>query len=694
MRLYSSQRRKSQLAIEYAYRVREQSPHKWIFWVHAGTQPRFLEGYRRIAEVAKLCGLNDPQRDLLRFVRNWLSDESNGEWVMIVDNADDLDVFFSPNTTTYASSLDSSTGMLSDLLPQSPNGSILITSRNRDVAFHLVGYYSDIIEVGPMDQTDALALAEKKLEGGFERKDAIALVEALDRIPLAIAQAAAYILRRSPRVTVSTYLQILQKGEADRMKLLDVDIGNARRDPRASNSIVATWQISFEHIRKEKRSAARLLSLMSLFDRHDIPESLLKGRYQESDDVDADFEDDLDMLSNFSLVKTNKAVYAFEMHQLVQISTRRWLQLNSELEEWKEKFVGLMDENFPDAWYNNFATCRPLFPHVQGMLEYQPSASWLARWASVLMKASNYADYTGDYAAALEIASKVQVTLAQRLEPDHLDVLTSTNKLAVTMYYLGSYEEAENLNRRALAGREKVLGPQDPGTLVTVNNLAIVLGYKEEYDEAENLSRRALEGRERNFGSDNAHTLTSVGNLGWVLQRQGKYEEAESLQRRAIAGCEKKFGPDDVDTLISVINLATILRDQDKFEEAEGLSRRALLGLETTLGSDHPYTMRCMYYLATILAALQKYEKATELFQKACPVLEHRLGASHPWTIDCQEDYTAMLSAVSQRPCDGTKQDGEEKDSELNEEQSLNEAVASLRQRPSKMSAGGVQEPK
>ena len=36
---------------------------------------------------------------------------------------------------------------LLESLPQSPNGSILITSRSRDVAFRLTGSYADIIRV-------------------------------------------------------------------------------------------------------------------------------------------------------------------------------------------------------------------------------------------------------------------------------------------------------------------------------------------------------------------------------------------------------------------------------------------------------------------------------------------------------------------------------------------------------------------
>jgi hypothetical protein len=141
--------RKSQIAIEYAYRVRDESPTTWVFWVHASKQARFEEGYQRIAEATRLDGWDNPKADALRLVCNWLCDESNGPWVMIIDNADDSSVFFSPLTRSQAYQtdiLDQAAESFLDFVPQSPNGSILITSRSRDVAFRLTGSHTSVVE--------------------------------------------------------------------------------------------------------------------------------------------------------------------------------------------------------------------------------------------------------------------------------------------------------------------------------------------------------------------------------------------------------------------------------------------------------------------------------------------------------------------------------------------------------------------
>ncbi|XTI90760.1 hypothetical protein V2W45_1411366 [Cenococcum geophilum] len=108
---------------------------------------------------------------------------------MIIDNADDLGVFSRPSERRKGRKDDGSSNAaaaLLEFLPQSPNGSILITSRSRDVAFRLTGSYADIIRVYPMDQARALALLRNKLKGSLKQDDAVALVEALNYMPLAI----------------------------------------------------------------------------------------------------------------------------------------------------------------------------------------------------------------------------------------------------------------------------------------------------------------------------------------------------------------------------------------------------------------------------------------------------------------------------------------------------------------------------
>jgi hypothetical protein len=76
-------------------------------------------------------GWDDPKADVLRLVRNWLCEESNGQWTLVVDNADDASLFFYNRSQSYTlPDQDQSIQLLSEFLPQSPNGLTLITSRS------------------------------------------------------------------------------------------------------------------------------------------------------------------------------------------------------------------------------------------------------------------------------------------------------------------------------------------------------------------------------------------------------------------------------------------------------------------------------------------------------------------------------------------------------------------------------------
>ncbi|KAK4148826.1 kinesin light chain [Chaetomidium leptoderma] len=459
---------KSQLAIEYAHRIAAGQPDTWVFWVHAGTKVRVEEGFRMIADAVKLPGRNQPKANIPQLVYGWLSNERNGRWIMILDSADDRDVFYGPTSgDTYNGR------PFATYIPQSRNGSVIITTRNKDLAFRLTGRHQNMIEVGPMEQADAITLLEKKLGSLPDTDVAADLVQALDLVPLAISQAAAYIQARAPRSSPEKYLAEFREGERKRSRLLEHDAGDLRRDGGASNAILTTWQISFDHIRFKRRSAADLLSLMSFFDRQGIPEWILnpsrisKGAIQAGgrkrgfrrwdsatggdtddstdDDVDSGFEDDVAMLRDYCLIVADEAGDEFEMHGLVQLSTRRWLEAFGQQETFKQRCIERIAASFPTGEYENWATCRRLFAHVQVALEYRPSEDIAVKWAILLYNGGWYAWSQGRYNVAQQMLDKARKVLEKRLREDNMATLACISMLALVLLDRGLWEEAEKL---------------------------------------------------------------------------------------------------------------------------------------------------------------------------------------------------------------------------------------------------------
>jgi tetratricopeptide (TPR) repeat protein len=613
-----------------------------VFWVHASTQARFEEAYRGIADRLDLPERNDPKANVLQLVSNWLCNETNGQWMMVVDSVDNVETFFPSREHQQDEAHVSLRPSLATYLPQSHNGSILITSRSKDAAVRLAGGYNKIKEVLAMDEDQGLQLLQNKLQDQPNKESAVALLRALDYIPLAITQAAAYINRRM-HMTTASYLAEFKKSNMKRKNLLDWDAGELRRDRSASNSIVTTWQISFEQIRQERPSAADLLSLMSCFNPQSIPESTLRihnraaaviaGTWAE-DEADSAFDQDLDTLQAYSLVAATADSNECGMHALVQFCTRVWLSSCGDIEHWEQRFVALMAQELPTGNYENWEKCQQLLPHVERLFHTRPATdNALKAWTQVLTNAAWYLWMRADYSIAQQLAAKAVAASETAFGLQNAQTLTSIAVLALVLRYQGKYNEAEKLNRRALEGYEKEWGVHHPSTLTIVDNLAAVLRYQGKYDEAEKLNRRALEGREKELGVHHPHTLTSVNNLAGVLQYQGKYDEAEKLNRRALEGYEKELGVHHPDTLMGMSGLASVLRFQGKYDEAETLNRRALEGYEKELGVDHPDTLTSVSNLAVVLGYQGKYDEAEKLNRRALEGKEKDLGVHHPSTL-------------------------------------------------------------
>ena len=261
-----------------------------MFWVHASNAARFEQSFRKIANCVKIRGRLDPKADILQLVHDWLQDNRKGRWVLILDNVDDARFLVEGRSIDGTEQKNYTNNEilppLVSYLPHCSNGTYLVTSRNKNEALRLVEEHN-IIAIDPMSEADALKLFEHKLGKQVDGGDKVArLAATLEYIPLAMAQAAAYISQRVPRYSLHQYLEDFRSNDKKKTNLLyfNCDGRQLRRDLDAKNSVIETWQISFDHISSIRPSAADLLSLMSFFDRQGISEGLLRNRYKRIDE--------------------------------------------------------------------------------------------------------------------------------------------------------------------------------------------------------------------------------------------------------------------------------------------------------------------------------------------------------------------------------------------------------------------------
>ena len=151
-----------------------------VFWVHASSAERFRQDYVSIAQECRIPGYDDPEADPLSLVMTWLQSKGRGRWLMVIDNADDAELF-------------GQAGKLAQWVPECAHGSVLVTTRNK-VAGSRLTRVGCLIEVGEMNENELEQLLGNKLKAdNLDPNDLSRLASRLERLPLALAQAASFI---------------------------------------------------------------------------------------------------------------------------------------------------------------------------------------------------------------------------------------------------------------------------------------------------------------------------------------------------------------------------------------------------------------------------------------------------------------------------------------------------------------------
>lgn len=654
---------KSQLAIQYSHQLRVLDPKTWVFWLSADSTANFEKGFAEIADKADIAAYYKGNKDRLLTVKRWLEDESNGKWLIIVDNADDLTVLIpGPPTQTKKKSKTAMIGNraaknMLDLLPQTLNGRYLVTSRDREVAYQITGDYKSIIPVSEFNETEALELLHKRLIEIPEKSEAKELVKAVGYMPLAITHAAGSIEQGRPRMTIPKYIEKFRKGDSERTQLLEADVYDPRRDRHRSNSVFVTWHISFEMIRETRPSAARLLSLMSLFNRHAIPEDLLLDRYMQdvvpetpwwktkrytrrmnkgpvgrkryagkskNGETQPDFEDDWSLLNRFSLISTDISGTHFSMNNLVQVATRRWLELHAQLSAWNRNFIFLMNDVYPNIRTDYDVlrkTCEALFPHALAASQCEPpDKQTLHVWAHLLYKIGEHTyDLTAWDFGIKVLGAASTIFEASRGKCDDLTLL-SMWRMSEMLVLEKRHAEAEVHYRTVLKRRKKSFGPSHLETLATMDELREVLNSQGKVTEADALYEESMAIRERKYGLHHKATQRAMEERVMFLSAKGRNTEAEKLARHAFTMRQEEAHHEVYDgawctNMESMALKLQLLRGEP--EEATRIFREILEHKERTLGNKDTETLFTLIRLAAVFLGQEKYGDAEILYKRA-----------------------------------------------------------------------------
>jgi tetratricopeptide (TPR) repeat protein len=628
---------KSALALEFAYRALARHARYLVFWVPAISQETFELAYRDIGTLLRIPGIADDNADVKLLVKRALDSESFGDWLMIVDNADD------PSVLLDSTDGDPRSARLSDRLPRSSRGTILFTTRSKKAAEDLT--QAKVIRLSDMDQAEAKLLLTQRLAEVSTHEEAeedakTDLVRLLAYLPLAIVQAAAFI--SSDEISVSEYIALFKQSMG--VELLSEHFEDPSRYREMESTIAKTWYITFDQILKQDRLAADYLAFMACIDRVNIPQSLLPSGDSQLQQTKA-----LGTLKAYAFLIERRQILPgerterfFDIHRLVHTASIRWLKEHGEWMARIDIAVARLEEVVPYGGHEKKEAWTTYLPHANHVATSDNGVIERTK-ASLLNRVGRCQSTLGQYPAAEATHRQVLSIRGKSFGKQHQLTLSTMNAVGEALSYQGRHEAAEVMHRQTLAAREKVLGTEHPDTLLSKNNLALVLDKQGKYEAAEVMHRQTLAASEKVLGTEHPDTLLSKNNLALVLDKQGKYEAAEVMHRQTLAASEKVLGIEHPDTLMSKNNLAGVLDRQGKYEAAEVMHRETLRAREMVLWKEHPDTLTSINNLAVVLDRQGKYEAAEIMYRQMLAASENVLGKEHPSTLISMNNLAQVL---------------------------------------------------
>ncbi|KAK4991151.1 hypothetical protein LTR66_006622 [Elasticomyces elasticus] len=658
---------KSQIAIEYCYRYKERKPDAHVFWVHGGNVARFYQGYKRIAQLLELPGWDDPEASILELVSSW-SSNTHATFLLVVDNADNIENWW-PGKYKSVGSLDDPSKNLSKYLPEnSNNGHVLITTRDNRVAGRLAKQ-SKPIAIQPMSNEEARSLFLSKLGAGaldFDESEVHNLLEELDRLPLAVSQAAAFIEENG--ISIVEYTSALRGEDAE--EFLHEELDDARRDEESVNSVFRTWKLSYDQIKQQKSCAADLLCLLAMLDRQSVPKSMLKV---------PEVTTSLAVLQSFNLITARAGSQSFQIHRLVQKFVQVSVQRDKASQKWKEMALACISRDYPtEIGVAEWPICDALAPHVQVVTGYEyKTTDARLDLAHLLCWAADFDIERGMYVQALERAEQ-SLMIFQEL------VLEDDERLAAATWLYGRlcYYEAQSAANVDAAAKllEKALsiskypslnfaesafelahlyydqcneslcfkmgkasfecwkameGPSSVRTLDNMHDYALELAMLGHKEEGIAMWQEILELCPASDASENTKTVYTYRSMAGIAEFQGDAAIAEIFYAKLITLCEAMYNSEHIHLLDYRLSHAEQIMRQGRLNEATQLSKAILASC--TNKSEWGISASCLQTIAECCRLRAAYEEEEIYRLRTLELHERNLGHNHKKTVDAKE---------------------------------------------------------
>jgi len=594
---------KTQLALEYCYR--HMADYEIVWWVRSEVKTSLATDYANLAGELQLPeSTAKNNRRIVSAVKRHLQHSNN--WLLIFDNA---------QNPSY----------IGDYLPRTTAGHVLITSRDPNW-----GGVAQSLTVPVLDKADSISYLIKRTRQGNEPA-ADDLASELGHLPLALAQAAAYIEQTGKSVTAYLELFRLEQWEMLRRG------GVMSKD---QTTVATTWEICFKRLRQIDSAAASILNLFAFLAPDQIPLALIKMDGANLTEPLAALkrnpfrlDEAIAALKSYSLIDVRDELVS--VHRLVQAVVRGRLEEN-EKAEWANTAVCLLANSFPsDSEYVNWPESASLLPHALLSTEYAQAMGVSEECTfRLLTKVGAYLCEIGQYNEAHIVHERAMKIAARIFNSQDGRLAICYNNLGLVLLKMGRFSDARISFERALQVTQKSVYRNDLTVATRLNNLGAALFELGERKKGLAAVRRAFKIRKSILGEHDPTVANSLRNIGVCLWTKGNLKEGYHYLERALE-IDRNIGGQNQDLVSDLNFLGRILLDIGDLKGARKYLDESLEMSESIYGPNHPVVANCLCVLGGLSGTLEDFGQARIYLDRALRILESTSGSTSPDRADC-----------------------------------------------------------
>ncbi len=295
-------------------------------------------------------------------------------------------------------------------------------------------------------------------------------------------------------------------------------------------------------------------------------------------------------------------------------------------EQIAEFLVQLFEESDPTKANDGSKTAREMldegFEKVQTELEGQTAVQ-----AQMLGMIGKVYQNLGLYEQALP-ALEMSVEGFRSIQEQSPQYVSALLELANLEYRMGMLDRAQSSTQEVLELNMEFYGPNHPEVASTLNTLAIIYEGRGNMEEAKNMLRRVVEIR-RKDPEPGSNLAANLNNLAILMHRTGELEGAGELFEEAIEVIREIWGDVHPYMAFTLNGYSGVHQGLGNYDRAMGDLLKALEIGQQVFHANHPFIGVVYHNLGKVFEELGDYAEALQQFENGLQLRRRSLPPTH-----------------------------------------------------------------